>query len=228
MKHFKLLFLFLIILQSCVENDIVDDRVDEKLTINNPIEKITLNTTYQYTTKYTNNVGQTSTPTISWSSSESSIISVSNNGLITALAEGNAIITASTTTEDGKTITTNNTVLVTTENIDNNGPKEKSGTLSGSYSLRGTFTLKEIPNSNDLELSINADYNLSSGVPGPYLYLSNNPNTVIGNGSKEISRVTTFSGTHAYIIKDTKIGDFKYVFYWCKPFGVKIGIGEIK
>ncbi len=199
--------------------------VQEILSINNPVNQLDLNgnKTHQYTTTYTDVNGQVQTPQITWSSSDTNIATVSNNGLVTAIGTGNVTITSSTTGANSQTISDTTSIEVI-----NTGSVQKSGTLSGSYSLRGTFTLKEIPNSNDLELSINSDYNLSNGVPGPYLYLSNNPNTVIGNGSKEISSVTTFSGAHKYIIRDTKINDFKYVFYWCRPFGVKIGTGEIK
>lgn len=228
MKHLKTLLVFLIILQSCIENDIVNDRVNEKLSINNTIEQLTLNTTHQYTTKYTNNVGKVTNPTINWSSSQPSIVSINNNGLITALKEGKVIITVSTTTEQGKVITTNNSVSTTKENIDNNGPKEKSGTIrtTSSYTLTGTFTLKEIPNTNDLELSINSDYRASSSLPGLYLYMTNNPNTV--SGAKEIAKVSVYNGAHKYTIKNTSINDFGHLLYWCKPFRVKVGDAEIE
>ncbi len=224
---FKLL-LFVCVLQSCVENDIINDTVDESLSINNPIEKLTINETYQYTTKYTDNVGATQTPTIIWSSSNQNIISVSNTGLIEAIATGEAIITAKTTSATGKEIKVENKVIATTEIIDNNGPLEKSGTIrtTSSYALNGTFTLKEIPNTNDLELSINADYNASTALPGLYLYLTNNPST--NGGAKEIQKVAVFNGAHKYIITDTGINEFKYLLYWCKPFSVKVGEGEIK
>lgn len=198
--------------------------VQEMISINNPISELDLNgtTTHQYTTTYTDNNGQVQTPQVTWTTSDNSIATISADGLVTAVGVGNITITATTTGTNGQSISDDTSI-----NIINTGTVEKTGTLSGSYSLKGTFTLKEIPNSDDLELSINDDYFLSSGVPGPYLYLSNSPLTVIGNGSKEISRVTTFSGAHKYIIPNTKINDFKYVFYWCKPFGVRIGNGEI-
>ena len=230
MKYFKLLILILTIgiIQSCIENDIIDDKIEEKLSINNEIEKLTLNTTHQYTTKYTNNVGEVTIPSVTWTSSNPTILSVSNTGLITGLTEGESTISAKVTTSEGKVVMTENKVTVTTEIIDNGSLKEKSGVIrtTSSYALKGNFTIKEIANTNDLELSIDATYQASSSLPGLYLYLTNNPNTV--SGAKEIAKVNVFNGAHTYIIRDTKINDFNHLLYWCKPFSVKVGDGEIK
>ena len=226
-NFFKFL-LFICFLQSCVENDIINDTVDETLSINNPIEKLTINETYQYTTKYTDNIGITQSPTIDWSSSNQNIISVTNTGLIKAITVGEAIIIAKTSSATGKIIEIKNKVTATAETIDNSGPKQKTGTIrtTSSYALTGTFTLKEIPNSNDLELSINTDYNASTSLPGLYLYMTNNPST--NGGAKEIQKVAIFNGAHKYIITDIGINEFKYLLYWCKPFRVKVGDAEIK
>ena len=230
MKYFKLLILIITIgtIQSCVENDIIDDRIQEKLSLNRVIEKLTLNTTFQYTTKYTNNVGEVKTPTIIWSSSNPTIISVSNTGLITGLAIGQSVITAKVTTSEGKVVTTKNTITVTTEIIDNGNLREKSGAIktTSSYLLQGKFTIKEIANTNDLELKIDASYQASSSLPGLYLFLTNNPTNI--SGAEEIAKVTVYNGAHSYIIKNTGINDFNHLLYWCKPFSVKVGDGEIK
>lgn len=228
MKYPQFLLAFVLIFQSCIDNDIINDRVEEKLSFDNPIEQITINTTHQYSTKYTDNVGSVKTPQISWSSSNPTFISVSQTGLITALAEGTSTITASTTSETGQTVSVNNMVTATTQMVDNNTLQERTGTIktTSSYTLTGTFTLKEIANSNNLELIINDDYQASSSLPGLFLYLTNNENTV--SGAKEISAVSTFNGAHTYIIEDTKINDFSHLLYWCKPFSVKVGDAEIE
>ncbi|CAL2101609.1 putative lipoprotein [Tenacibaculum sp. 190130A14a] len=227
MKHLQFLLVFVFLFQSCIDNDIINDTVEEKLSINNPIQELTINNTYQYTTKYTDNVGNVQAAQISWNSSDPAIISVSSTGLITAFTKGTATITASTTSSNGATLSTSNTVTATEDMVDNSGPKEKTGTIrtTSSYTLTGTFTLKEIPNTNDLELIVNDDYRASSSLPGLFLYLTNNSNTV--SGAKEISAVSVFNGAHTYTIKDTKINDFSHLLYWCKPFSVKVGDAEI-
>lgn len=230
MKYFKLLVLIITIgtIQSCVENDIIEDRIEEKLSIDREIEKLTINTSFQYVTKYTNNIGEVTTPSITWSSSNPTIISVSNTGLINGLAIGQSVITAKVTTSEGKTITTENTVTVTTEIIDNGNLREKSGVIrtTSSYLLEGNFTIKEIPNTNDLELKIDASYKASSSLPGLYLYLTNNQTNT--SSADEVAKVSIYNGEHTYIIKNTGINDFRYLLYWCKPFSVKVGEGEIK
>ncbi len=205
------------------EDEVTVTGIQETLSINNPIEELDVSgtNTHQYTTTYTDENGQVVTPQINWSSSDPAIASVSATGLVTALGEGQVTITASVTNNNG-TINSEDEITI----INSTSLIEKQGSLSGSYALRGTFTLKEIENSNNLELNINSDYNLGNGVPGPYIYLSNNPNSI--SGALEISRVTTFSGAHQYIINNTDINQYRYVLYWCKPFSVRIGSGEIE
>ncbi len=230
MKHLKLILLFSItvLTQSCINNDIINDRVDEKFSFNNSIDELTISQTYQYTTKYTDNVGEVQTPQITWSSSAPTIISVSNTGLLTSLSAGQATIRATVNSLEGGILSIEDVVTATTAIVDNSGPKEKNGTIktTSSYTLRGNFVLKEIPNTNDLELTVDASYIASSNLPGLYLYFTNNPNTI--NGAKEIGKVAVFNGAHTYIIKDTGINDFSHLLYWCKPFSVKVGEGEIK
>lgn len=198
--------------------------IAERLTINNPITELDADTnqTHQYTTTYTDQTGQTQTPQITWSSSDTNIASISSTGIITANSIGSVTITASVTL-NGNTTTDQDTITIT-----GSTPKEKTGTIktTSSYPLSGTFTLKEIPNTNDLELIVNADYNASTALPGLYLYMTNNPNSV--GGAKEIQKVAVFNGAHTYIIKNTGIDDFNHLLYWCKPFSVKVGDAEIK
>lgn len=80
-------------------------------------------------------------------------------------------------------------------------------------------------NLKNLDVSIKNNYRASTSLPGLYVYLSNNPNSI--NGAKEIGRVRIFNGAHNYQISNTGINDYKYILYWCKPFSVKVGHGEI-
>ncbi|MGJ8761006.1 MAG: Ig-like domain-containing protein [Polaribacter sp.] len=196
--------------------------IDERISINNPIEDLNINNTHQYTTTYTNSSGETENTAITWHSSNTNVLTVSNTGLITAIAPGEAVVTA-TVNSSNNTLTTQDTVIVI-----GNTTQEKTGTLktSSSYELRGDFTLKEIPNTNDLELTIDENYKASDRLPGLYLYFTNNINTVAN--AKEIQKVTVFEGAHTYIIKNTGINDFTHLLYWCKPFGVDVGNGETK
>lgn len=205
------------------EDEVNISGVQETISINNPINELDLNgaNTHQYTVTYTDQNGQVGTPQVNWTSSNTSIATVNSGGLVTALQEGQVTITASVTGNNG-TISNEDQITI----ISSSSLIQKSGTLSGSYSLRGSFTLTEVENSSNLILNIANDYNLSNGVPGPYIYLSNNPNSI--SGALEIGRVTTFSGAHSYTINNTDINEYRYVLYWCKPFSVRIGSGEIE
>ena len=228
MKPLQSIFLLFIVLifQSCIQNDYLDDQIDERVSFSNPIDEILLNDTHQLTATFFNNVGQEENQTFNWTSSQPNIISVTNNGLITALAEGNSIITAMVTIH-GAIISEEISITVTTDPIDNNGPVEKTGTIvsTSSYTLTGDFTITEIEGSPNLDLIIDSNYQASSSLPGLYIYLSNNPNSI--SGAYEIGAVTVFNGSHNYQIPDTGINDYKYILYWCKPFSVKVGHGEI-
>lgn len=198
--------------------------IAERLSINNPTETLDINKTYQYTTTYVNNTGVTDNNiAVSWTSSNPSVLTVNSNGLATAISGGNAVITASVTSTTGTQITDSDAVTVNSGTL-----QAKSGQLQTTtfYVLKGGFTITEIPNTNDLELKIDDTYETSDRLPGLYLYLTNNINSIAN--AKEIQAVTVFEGAHSYILKDTGINDFTHLLYWCKPFGVVVGNGEIK
>ncbi len=229
MKRISYFFCFSIIfsLNSCIGEDVIDDFVEPSIRIGNPIGGLKINETHNYEAIYFNNVGVESSTTVNWSSSNTNIVSISNDGLATAISEGQATITA-TVTNENTTIT--DTELITIVAADEEPPApvitNKGGTIktTSSYTLKGDFTIEEI--GNNLKLSIASNYQASSALPGLYLYLTNNPNSV--NNALIVAEVTVFSGEHEYEIPNTKIGDYKYLLYWCKPFSVKVGEAEIK
>jgi hypothetical protein len=102
---------------------------------------------------------------------------------------------------------------------------DKSGTIqtTSSYALEGDFKLKK--NGDNLILEFYEDYEASTALPGLYVYLSNNRNSIAN--AFEISAVETFSGAHSYSIENVGINDYKFLVYFCKPFNVKVGDGEI-
>ena len=77
-----------------------------------------------------------------------------------------------------------------------------------------------------VKLSLGEDYEADTSLPGLYIYLGNNPNSTAD--AFEIGPVTTFDGAHFYDLPTIGIYDYNYVLYWCKPFGVKVGEGQIK
>ena len=104
-------------------------------------------------------------------------------------------------------------------------PTNGSGTIvsTSSYKLEGDFSLSET--NGTLTLSFVDNYEASSALPGLYVYLTNNPNSI--NDALEIGKVEVFKGAHSYEIDNTSITAFDYVLYFCKPFRVKVGDGKI-
>jgi len=195
----------------------------EEIVFLNPKASIAVSETYQYNVKFYNGSGEEEVTDITWSSSNPAKVIVDANGLVTGVSAGTATIKAETVINN-KTIE-NMTSITITEAEENTNLKSGVIKTTSSYNLKGSFTLSEIKNSNNLLLAIESDYEASTSLPGLYVYLSNNPNSI--GSALEIAAVTTFSGAHTYTINNKGINDYAYVLYWCKPFGVKVGEGEI-
>ena len=226
MKNLFKIFSLLIILlglNSCIGDDIIEDRVDPVVRIMNPIDAIEINTDYQFEVSYLNNVGSEVANTITWSSSDENIVSITSTGLATANDLGNVIITAEATTETGAVVKDERMLIVGNSTVVSSSDRTGSLQTTSSYALKGDFTLNEI--NGTLTLSFADNYEASTALPGLYVYLTNNPNTT--SGAFEIGKVEAFSGAHIYELPNSVgVMDYSHVLYFCKPFNVKVGDGE--
>jgi len=226
MKPFKFIFLIVLLNStiSCIGEDIVDDFVEPSLKINNPLSSLAVGETYQFEATYLNNVGLEEKVELTWSSSDESVISIdTSSGLAIGVSNGDAVISVAT---KDKTLVSSieSPLMITGETVEQN--QARSGTIvtTSSYLLTGDFSIEETA-SNVLRLSILENYKASTALPGLYIYLSNNPNTI--NGALEIGPVSVFNGAHSYDISDVTLNQYNYILYWCKPFSVKVGEGLI-
>lgn len=226
----KLLFylLPLAILTSCIGEDIVNDYVQPVIRIQNIASAIEAGTDHQFGMQFVNNVGQMEEVMGEWSSANSEILTITNTGLATAIAEGSTTVTVSFTDQFGETASVSEAIEVGPSTVIVVEPMMRSGTVNttSSYDLTGAFSLEEIPNSEDLKLTFAGDYVADDGLPGLFVYLSNNPNSV--SGALEIGAVQVFEGAHDYTISGVGISTYAYVLYFCKPFNVKVGHGDIE
>jgi len=214
--------IFLIGLNGCIGDDIIQDEIEPVLRIMNPVDSIEINTEYQFLANYFNNVGQEETNTITWTTSDESIISITPAGLATALQLGNVIISAEATTADGEVIRDDYAVVVGNTTVVTNTARTGSLQTTTFYDLEGDFTLEEV--NGNLVLSFADNYKTTSALPGLYIYLTNNPNTLAN--AFEIGRVDVFSGAHSYELDGSvALTDYEYILYFCKPFNVKVGDG---
>lgn len=226
-RNILIIILFSFTLISCIGDDFLDDRVDERISVNNPIGEIQVNDSYQLEATFFNNIGQPETINLNWSSSDTSIATVSPQGLLNAIAVGEVVIRISATLLDGTIVEESQPITVIAEVVDPDALITKSGVIAttSSYVLTGDFTLAEIQDSQNLDLQIAENYQASTSLPGLYLYLTNNPNSI--NGALEVGPVSVFNGAHSYELENIGINDYQYLLYWCKPFSVKVGDGEI-
>ena len=219
-------FAVAVLMSSCIGDDIIMDTVEERFELLNSIDSLQINDEFQINARFLNNIGVQENRTITWSSSDATIASVDNNGLVTGLALGNVTITGEVETTEG-VLTDELSFIVTDEEVEEpSGPSvtSRSGVVVTTtfYTLEGTMTLEDT--GNGLILSLADDYQASSSLPGLYVYLTNNPNTI--NNALEVGKVETFSGAHSFEVPgDVGLFDYSHVLYFCKPFSVKVGDG---
>ncbi|MFK7945967.1 MAG: DM13 domain-containing protein [Saprospiraceae bacterium] len=223
----KLLVITLFALLSftaCIQDDIINDFVEPILSITSSVDSIEINTSFQFESKFLNNVGVEEAVDVTWISSDPSVISINNDGLAEALEKGTATITVEYIGEQNRLTDTRTVSVGETTTIQQSQAKSGMIETTSSYALTGDFTLEQ--NGSDLILNFDANYNASTALPGLYVYLTNNRNTTAN--AYEIGAVQVFSGEHSYTIPNADINDYNYVLYFCKPFNVKVGDGEIQ
>lgn len=226
MKFLKFFIgLTLLSLSACIKDDFVDDFVEPEVRITKKVKCLAIDSVFQGVALYLNNVGKEEKVSVVWSSSDTSVAVVGeSSGLIEGASVGSTTIYATYTSEETKK-TDSFEIGVSTNVITCGLAVEKSGTVAttSSYPLSGSYTLKT--EGDDVLLTLGDDYVADSGLPGLYIYLSNNNTSK--DGALEIAAVTVFSGTHSYLINDVGINDYSYILYYCKPFNVKVGDGVI-
>lgn len=222
---FYLLPLFF--LSSCIQDDILFDTVEETLRITNPIDSLGIGDSIQFQIRYTNNIGEIEMPNVSWLSSAASILQIDDQGLAIGQLEGRAEVYATVDIDGIKSVhDTLSIVVIAQADTMGNEAQTRSGSIrtTSSYQLEGDFVVTE--EQNNLFITFADNYEASRNLPGLYLYLTNNPNSVAN--ALEIGKVETFSGAHTYELPGVNLNDYDYLLYYCKPFRVKVGDGQIQ
>lgn len=233
MKRFSLTyFLPLFLLQSCIGEDLINDFVDERVTIVNPIDSLELSKTYTFQARFFDNAGLEKALPVQWSSSDPLIASVTNQGLVTSLKTGRVKIIAKAQLTTEKSVADTVRIQVVNKPVSGGGATGntvlRSGTIrsTSNYALKGDFSISRSATGN-LVISISEFYVADTNLPGLYVYLTNNPNTA--KDAYEIGKVTVFKGAHSYILPtNVDLNTYSHILYWCKPFSVKVGDGAIK
>lgn len=222
MKFLIYFFPVVLLLSGCIGDDIINDTVDPELRIMNRIDSLTVGQSHQFDATYFNNIGIAEAIDIIWSSSDSEVLAIEETGLATGLKSGFVTISA-----EAETLREEFQLTVTEETVIIEEPTTvRTGTIQTTsfYTLEGGFTMRA--EGDNLILEIDESYRASSSLPGLYLYLTNNPNSV--NGAFEVGEVEVFSGAHSYTISGVGLNDHSHLLYFCKPFVVKVGDGEFE
>ena len=223
MKKKYLPLLLIALMYGCIGNDYLFDEVEPELRISTSLDTIAINSSFQFEATYLNNVGQEEAVPLNWKSSQNEIINIDENGLATATNTGQSTI--SVTYESPEQVYVDSVTVVVGETsvvVEN----DRSGSINttSSYVLTGDFTIEE--NGSGIVVTFANNYQASSSLPGLYLYLSNNPNSIAN--AYEVGMVDVYIGAHQYNIQEVGINEYNYLLYYCKPFNVKVGHGEIE
>ncbi len=218
-----ILTIFTLLISSCIKDDFIDDSMEPIIRITNAIDTIAIDSNYQFEFLYLNNIGAEEMVNATWESSDEEAISISTDGLASASVLGSSMISVSYF-DGNNTVTHSKEVHVGQSNVLTNTAKSGSIATTSSYALTGDFTVTQVD--NDLLIEFESNYNASTSLPGLYLYLSNNTSTI--TDAYEVGAVTVFEGVHSYTIPDTDINDYSHLLYFCKPFNVKVGDGQIQ
>ncbi|WP_010135277.1 Ig-like domain-containing protein [Ochrovirga pacifica] len=137
---------------SCIQEDLVNDYVEPEFRIDteNPIpERIGLDNTYQFTASFFNDVGQQTNVPITWTSSNTGVITINSQGLATAVGTGQSVITASVADDNPKNNSKTITKTIATLTVD----EIQEGTLA-------------INNARTSPMAIGATYNYNADYVG--------------------------------------------------------------
>lgn len=211
------------LMTGCIKDDFILDAQDPEVRIVNSPDSIGINLNHTFEAMYLNDVGQEENVDFSWFSTNENVLSINTTtGNAAALELGNSMIIAEY--DNGENVLRDSVEVSVGENTVTT-INEFSGTVNttSSYALTGDFTITQ--EGDDVVLTFANNYNASTALPGLYVYLSNNANS--SANAYEIGAVQVFSGAHSYTIPNTSIYDYNYVLYFCKPFGIKVGHGEI-
>jgi len=155
---------------------------------------------------------------ITWISSDTSILKTTTAGFVTAIKAGNATITA--TSEGVNSIAYSINVNATS----------RMGTFSkvGSYSINGSGILK-VDAGGNLKIEFSTDFSISSG-PDLFVYLSNvSSGSAVNTSGLLIASLGSTSGARTYTVPSgTGINDYKYLVVHCRQFSSTFGNAELK
>lgn len=213
--------LVILLMQGCIKDTFLDDRVDPSFSIVSYASSLKQADSFQFEARFLDEVGRPAIKQWSWSTKQDTVLLVSNAGVVEGLNYGEAQVYV----EMDEAPFLKDSLLVTIGDTTILASSDRRGVLksSSSYALRGDFIL--VQDGAELRLDLLETFYTSDAIPGLFVYLSNNPNSI--DQAYEIGRVTQFAGAHSYLFSGPDLRDFSYVLFYCKPFNARVGHGQM-
>jgi len=150
-----------------------------------------------------------------WLSSNPTIVSIDINGVATANAAGNSMITA-----NAEGIQSQN-ILVEVAGVSKVGEFVKRP--GSSYTVMGSVEV--IHNGSNLVVNFGSDFITSNG-PDLHVYISSSQS--IGSGSIDLGQLKSASGVQSYDVPGLhSLDEFSWVIIHCVPFNVTFGYANL-
>ncbi len=224
-------------------DEIVANGYEPKISINENFREIDINTTNQLklTAIFQGIKREVIENTVfNWNSSNTDVLTISNDGVITPISLGETTISVSTEFE-GETFDFEKNLIVGGETAEEEPEEEPQPTkevlafgdlqTNSQYVVNGEFEIFTENGKSFITLSDDFDTrNGRSQVPDLTIYLSNS--TTSNGGDAQLiaapeTGLATFGAQTFEIPDDININDFQNVLLFCRRFGVRVGFGVI-
>jgi len=223
---------------------LISQGYDPKITITNLVKTISVDNTngIKLSAVFQNRKNNVEEVIFGWSSSDTNILTVSNEGQILPVAKGNSKIKVATTFESEEVsqeidIEVAEEDVVEEVEVDPGGGNLGSGSLqsNSSYTIKGSFEIVNEGGQNILKLGNDFDARSTPMIPDLVIYLSNSTTSNAGAPAlAEIANVEpnlpqfVINGEQSIVIPaNVDPANFSNVLLYCRDFGVRVGFGTI-
>jgi hypothetical protein len=160
---------------------------------------------------------------LSWSSSNTTVLSINNQGV----AQGNSVGVADITATLG-TVSQSFSIVVTMEMVDNSisDTTQLSGTFTGvgGYQVNGGCVFTPLSNGS-FELTFDEQFSVSSSGIALNVHLSSDASST----GVDLGSLKNVSGTQTYAVPaGFSVSDNPFVVIYCQPAGIPFGHAELK
>ena len=229
----------LVLLQSCVRTDFIDDPIiPERVIIAPRISTLDVGKEQTFTIKYTNKYGVEETPkSIVWRSNAADKVTIDATGKAKTIATGKVTIYATVGT-------VSDSILLNQSSTSGGGTASDTTflrrgtfqTISSSYPASGNIRIQTVKGVT--QIVTEANFSVRAG-PSVYLLLANHTNgsytvTPGANATNAISvqitpnKITQFSGVQTWSVPTSAVpANYKYAVLYC-VLGPVFGAAELK